>query len=380
MPTHARLLLVVTLCCSLVARAVAFASTETKAAANADAGAAPPPSPVVRVAQKHRYLLYDVIFHEQVNKQRRALMFYLDLAMKLKRTLVLPRTRLLRKARHGFNFDSNADYVGWGELYNVSTLSRLHPVMELDQYVALHGEQVTLHVNNNNQLCKADSKGATQVDYNGRLFDAEYSICSKGLQYETNRLLSHQFTGEESIAFGNSVDQLGMDSALTLRPWVRFEQEIYDKAAAYVKKTFRGAPFLSIHWRRTDFLQVRRSQPGVLQSAEMLISHAKRLMKRHGLKHVYLATDCDNADELSIVERALKPARFMPGSTRAAISLLKRTQAANVEIAIAAMADYFLGTQTSSFTLAITEEREAIFGKSRDTADEMRGDPLKDEL
>ena len=44
------------------------------------------------------------------------------------------------------------------------------------------------------------------------------------------------------------------------------------------------------------------------------------------------------------------------------------------------MADYFLGTQTSSFTLAITEEREAIFGKSRDTADEMRGDPLKDEL
>ena len=86
MPTHARLLLVVTLCCSLVARAVAFASTETKAAANADAGAAPPPSPVVRVAQKHRYLLYDVIFHEQVNKQRRALMFYLDLAMKLKRT------------------------------------------------------------------------------------------------------------------------------------------------------------------------------------------------------------------------------------------------------------------------------------------------------
>ena len=37
------------------------------------------------------FLLYDVISHEQVNKQRRALMFYLDLARKLKRTLVLPR-------------------------------------------------------------------------------------------------------------------------------------------------------------------------------------------------------------------------------------------------------------------------------------------------
>ena len=37
-----------------------------------------------------RFLLFDVMPHEQVNKQRRALMFYLDLAGKLKRTLVLP--------------------------------------------------------------------------------------------------------------------------------------------------------------------------------------------------------------------------------------------------------------------------------------------------
>ena len=46
---------------------------------------------------EERFLLYDVVFHEQVNKQRRALMFYLDLAMRLKRTLVLPRTRLVRR-------------------------------------------------------------------------------------------------------------------------------------------------------------------------------------------------------------------------------------------------------------------------------------------
>lgn len=43
--------------------------------------ASPSASPVSRIARKERYLLYDVIFHEQVNKQRRALMFYLDLAM-----------------------------------------------------------------------------------------------------------------------------------------------------------------------------------------------------------------------------------------------------------------------------------------------------------
>ena len=54
-------------------------------------------SPLARVQSRQKFLLYDVIFHEQLNKQRRALMFYLDLAMKLKRTLVLPRPRLLRR-------------------------------------------------------------------------------------------------------------------------------------------------------------------------------------------------------------------------------------------------------------------------------------------
>ena len=46
-----------------------------------------------------KFLLFDVIFHEQLNKQRRALMFYLDLAMRLERTLVLPRARRARRAR-----------------------------------------------------------------------------------------------------------------------------------------------------------------------------------------------------------------------------------------------------------------------------------------
>ena len=44
-----------------------------------------------------KFLLFDVAFHEQLNKQRRALMFFLHLAMRLKRTLVLPRPRLLRR-------------------------------------------------------------------------------------------------------------------------------------------------------------------------------------------------------------------------------------------------------------------------------------------
>jgi hypothetical protein len=44
---------------------------------------------------------------------------------------------------------------------------------------------------------------------------------------------------------------------------------------------------------------------------------------------------------------------------------------ANVEITICAMAAYFLGTKSSSFTLAISEERTAIFQHAPETTAEM---------
>lgn len=77
------------------------------------ASTAPPPP--VRIAALDKFLLFDVIFHEQLNKQRRALMFFLDLAMRTKRVLVLPRARLLRRKGFG-QFHPNADYVPWGEV------------------------------------------------------------------------------------------------------------------------------------------------------------------------------------------------------------------------------------------------------------------------
>ena len=52
-------------------------------------------------------------------------------------------------------------------------------------------------------------------------------------------------------------------------------------------------------------------------------------------------------------------------------TLAARADAANVEITISAMAVGFLGTQTSSFSLAIVEERSAIFGKPASSAGEM---------
>ena len=324
------------------------------------------PLTATATVQHERFLLYDVVFHEQVNKQRRALMFYLDLAMKLKRTLVLPRTRLVRRIGRGSQFAPEAEYVSWGELFNVSALSKLHPVVELEQFVELHGP-VSLQVKIDHKGCP--ESGTEDASFNGMRVAVLRSVCGAGVQYDVSRLLGSEMAGHSSIAFSRAVDQLQMGQALKLRPHVRFEEGIYSEAAAFVARQFGGQPFISIHWRRTDFLQVRASQPGVLQSAADLVAHVRRLQQLHGVKHVYLATDSDDERELAVVREALGPARYTPASP--AVALRSRTILANVEIVVCAMAAHFLGTKTSSFTLAISEERAAIFGHAPSTTTEM---------
>ena len=95
-------------------------------------------------ADSTKYLLFDVIPHEQLNKQRRAYMFFLDLAMRLKRTLVLPRARLVKRDAYGRFLNDEAEYVRWGELFNLSALNTLHPAVELETFLQQAGEVTQL--------------------------------------------------------------------------------------------------------------------------------------------------------------------------------------------------------------------------------------------
>ena len=437
---------------------------------------------MARITEGGRFLLFDVVYHEQLNKQRRALMFYLDLAMRLKRTLVLPRARLLRKrlpseerTYHGFS--PEAEYVRWGDLLDLSALRRgklqapawqchsspawppaagspgsmaalrtrdeplsrsgpygrlhrgresrlkppmprpftrrrrLHPVLDLDEYLQQHG---TLALGEHRIVPHGNVRrdcSATSLDFNGlavrrppcaqpqalcrphppapartrphplhllhpapaRLpqgVQSESTRCDQGAQYQPRTFLAPAYASVKALSWQQCVDQTGPNVVLRLRPWVRFEQGVYDAAAAFVAKTFGTEPFVAIHWRRTDFLTARQTQPGVLQSPAELMRHARALMKQHGVTRVYLATDNTDGGEMARVNAGLQPTRLEPPA-EAAESLRARAVHANVEIAICAMADYFLGTQTSSFSLAITEERQAVFGHAAATGAEM---------
>ncbi|EOD37928.1 hypothetical protein EMIHUDRAFT_224916 [Emiliania huxleyi CCMP1516] len=312
--------------------------------------ASPPLSPVDRAFSLGRHLLFDVAEHEQVNKQRRALMFYLDLAMQLDRVLVLPRVRLLRRsASSPVSFESAAEYVPWADLFNISRLGRAHAVVGLDEYVAQHGG-VSL-------LLRRCQTGGPAAEYQPAVLRKEHAATP-------------------SIAFAESVDQLGAQRVAPLRPYVRFVDRTYDEAAAFVRGAFAGKPFLALHWRRTDFHAVRRSHEWALQSAADLIKHARHAMRRHGLAGVYLATDSDDPAEMAEVQRALRFARVRQ---KGGGSLRDRVETANLEIAICASATRFLGTRTSSFTLTILEERRAVFGQSEESGGEMGRPPEEEE-
>ena len=319
-------------------------------------------------ADSTKYLLFDVIPHEQLNKQRRAYMFYLDLARRLQRTLVLPRGRLVKRDAYGRFLNDEAEYVRWGELFNLTTLNELHPAVELETFLE-EGNEVSHMIKIDHKGCEGGGKGT--VDFNGLsgVPVGKFS-CGAGLQYNIGVLFS-KFKDLPSIGFSHSVDQMSPQQALPLRRYVRYDKAVYNTASAFVARQFGGKPFVALHWRRTDFLQVRRTQPGVLQSAEELVRHARILMSKARTDQVYLATDCDDPGELGYIEAQLQPIRYLPPPDEEGAGLRSRVETANLEVVICAMAERFLGTKTSSFSLAINEERVAIFGKAPGSGGEM---------
>jgi len=333
-----------------------------------DVSEAPPASPAVTVGRTGMFLVFDVSPLEQLNKQRRALMFYLDLSMRLQRTLVLPRARLLRRAPPGSVGvqTSGAKYVRWGEIFNLTHLRRLHPVVELESFLdsLAPGQQIDALVELGQHGCVPT--GAVRVELNGvRRVPVAETLCAPGLQHDLHTLGGMP---QRVLAFSGVTDQLPQARAITLRPNVHFVQATYQAASQFVESTFGAAPFLAIHWRRTDFLLVRRSQPGVLQSAQQVATHVRRIQDATGIRRVFLATDSDDQVELDELQQAVGTVRF---SSRADAPLLLQAARSNIEIAICGMASRFLGTKTSSYTLAIIEERAAVFGHDSSTSEEM---------
>jgi len=325
-----------------------------------------------------RYLLFDAAELSSLHEQQAVLLFFLDLAMALGRTLVLPRCRLRRLLANG-SPSAEPEFVPWSDLFDLSTLSALHPAIPLESFVASHG-RVDLLALAAPESC-APTTGVVERAFNGLpAVPVMRSECGVHRSAAALRSLSHA-----AIGFVGSTELLGASRAAQLRPHVRFERAVYAEAASFVRTRFEERPFAAVHWgfappphAETEAEDARLARPpSTPQSAHGVARHSRRLMKRHGVRHSFLATDCAARAELAQLHAKLQPVRYTQAGAGASMGvpgLRQLVASEHVEIVICAMADYFLGTHASRFTAAVLEERATTFGLDAATADEMDDD------
>ena len=339
----------------------------------------------------NRYLLFDAAELSSLHEQQGVLLFFLDLAMALGRTLVLPRCRLRRLLADG-SPSAQPEFVPWSELFDLATLSALHPAIPLESFVASHG-RVDLLAFAAPASC-APTTGAVERAFNGLpALPVMRSECGVHRSAAALRSLSHA-----AIGFVGSTELLGAGRAAQLRPHVRFERAVYAEAASFVRLRFNERPFAAVHWGHapqglapphagagTEAAEAEAATeavagwpPSAPQSAHDVARHSRRLMKRHGVRRSFLATDCDARAELAQLHAKLQPVRYAragAGAGAGGVPGLRQLVASeHVEIVICAMADYFLGTHASRFTAAVLEERATTFGLDAATAAEMDDD------
>ena len=335
-----------------------------------------------------RYLLFDAAELSSLHEQQGVLLFFLDLAMALGRTLVLPRCRLRRLLADG-SPSAQPEFVPWSELFDLATLSALHPAIPLESFVASHG-RVDLLAVAAPESCAPTSR-MVERDFNGLpALPVMRSECGVQRSAAALRSLSHG-----AIGFVGSTELLGEGRAAQLRPHVRFERAVYAEAASFVRLRFNERPFVAVHWgvarqglaaahagaeaaaAEAVTEAVAGGAPSAPQSsAHDVARHSRRLMKRHGVRRAFLVTDCDANAELAQLHAKLQPVRYArAGAGAGGVPRLRQLVASeHVEIVVCAMADYFLGTHASRFTAAVLEERTTTFGLDAATADEMDDD------
>ena len=173
-----------------------------------------------------------------------------------------------------------------------------------------------------------------------------------------------------AIGFAATTRILETSRAARLRPHVRFERSVYTDAVAFARERL-GAPaaYVAVHWSPA----ASGSDPALPQSAHSVARHARRLMRRHAVEKAFLTAEGATRGELAHVHAKLRPVRYQVAGAPA-YTLREMVRRDHIELALCAMAHYFLGTRSSNFTAAVHEERAAIFGLDPSTAAEMDDD------
>ena len=324
-------------------------------AADVLAAAQPPP---------RRFLLYDIPSAEGFNLRRdvltRALLLTEDLGASW--TLVLPPFHRMYHWRH----DEPGETIPWRAFLDLSRVSDRVAFVEFDDYVRAHGTRVDrlLHL----VTGPLDDRGprleprdcASVPPFGPRVFggtttiDAAVRECRFMLApYRALAPVLAALPGESVLVDGLQIgywdDTYGGARYWAMRERMQFAAPLVREADRFVASAFGGAPYLAVHLRRGDFLATPRPHP----SLDDVVAQVKVAQQRTGLTRLYLATDGSDAD-VAYLRARLTFTRYTPPADLA----MTDGGVAILDQIVASRAAHFIGTEGSTFTRVIMEDRE----------------------
>ncbi|XP_039280948.1 GDP-fucose protein O-fucosyltransferase 2-like [Nilaparvata lugens] len=118
-----------------------------------------------------------------------------------------------------------------------------------------------------------------------------------------------------------------------------------------------GGPYLAVHLRRKDFLVGRRDKVPTLEEAAKQI---KKLLEKLNLNTVFVATDSPTLEFLELKKRLIEYSVLRYEPSKQVKLLHKDGGIAIIDQIICSHARYFIGSQDSTFSFRIQEEREIL--------------------
>ncbi|XP_043549166.1 GDP-fucose protein O-fucosyltransferase 2 isoform X2 [Chiloscyllium plagiosum] len=343
------------------------------------------------VAQRRRYLLYDVNPPEGFNLRRDVYLRMAGLMDTLLKSedwvLVLPpwghlyhwQSKGLKQVR-----------IPWSAFFDVPSLNKNIPVIEHEQFIAESGGPFIQQI----YVLQGYAEGWTEGHWEEKV---DERLCIEDLPYRNDEqgfyrsvmldraenLLHDHYAGKSywdarrSMVFAKHLRMASDEFRATyLNSTDELDETIYNEDWTRMKVklgTARGGPYLSVHLRRKDFIWGHRKDvPSIKGTAEKIHS----LLKELKLDKVFVATDADE-DELKELKRRLpNMLRFEP--TQEELQLYKDGGVAIIDQWICAHARYFIGTSVSTFSFRIHEEREILGFDPKTTYNRFCGDEEKE--
>ncbi|CAD6190420.1 unnamed protein product [Caenorhabditis auriculariae] len=357
------------------------------------------------VAKDTRFLLFDVNLGEGFNLRR-------DVYMRVANTI-----RLLRLAGENFilvlpawgglyHWQRQAVKVPWGEFFDVPSLNRFVPVIELDDFLKIHptgliDDVVYLQHYAEGWGTEFVRKFDKRPCMSGEKFYKRNGDFWKGWFYSYDELKAKNFEcvsiqgdsatlkdlilkdyKKSKVLFIDRAetilhDNYGDEFYWQARRSMRYSKKLVEAADKFRKEKLsstdekdktlikenwqddqprrnaKGGPFVCTHWRRRDFLRSRKADlPSINGTAIQLV----KLTKKYKVKKIFLATDAPDSEVEELRKEIgdaaelfqFKDDRFIDG----AIAIIDQW--------ICSHAIYFTGSCESTFSFRIQEDREIL--------------------